>query len=134
MGLEDEVEVDREAVVGRQRRVVVVIVARLVDVVLLVGWQGWFRGQSAWQGATSVAVGTDGGQPQGFCTVVISEQSALQRRVVHVLASSVRVTVGQTLWASAETAARRSNIIKARQQAFSSGTLGVFDPDGENAI
>lgn len=44
-----------------------------------------------------MAVGTDHGQPQGFCTVVTSEQSELQRRVVQVLASSVRVTVGQTL-------------------------------------
>lgn len=55
-----------------------------------------------------MAVGTDDGQPQGFCTVVTSEQSELQRRVVQVLASSVRVTVGQTLWASAEAAARTS--------------------------
>ncbi|TLD22120.1 hypothetical protein PspLS_08073 [Pyricularia sp. CBS 133598] len=112
MGLDDVVEVDLEvlAVVGCQRRVVVVVVVvRRVDVLLvLVGWHGWFRGQSAWQGATSVAVGTDDGQPQGFCTVVTSEQSALQRRVVQVLASSVRVTVGQTLWARAEAAARRS--------------------------
>lgn len=55
-----------------------------------------------------MAVGTDDGQPQGFCTVVTREQSALQRRVVQVLASSVRVTVGQMLWAIAEAAARRS--------------------------